>query len=94
MAGVKTQLDGIEKKLDSLIQSFENTCQFVNKHEVELYGETASKDKIGIVRTIDGLKNSLDRFKSIYATAIGAISIVASAVITAVINFIFRRHGV
>ena len=90
---VREALTEIGGKLDKLIENHNTYCLKVEKHELELYGETASKDKIGLVRIIDGIKNSIDNFRNKYAAIVGVVSMVGAAIITAVINFIFRHRS-
>lgn len=90
---VREALTEIGSKLDKLIENHNTYCLKVEKHETELYGEVASKDKIGLIRVIDGLKNSVDNFRNKYTAVVGVVSMVGAAIITAVINFIFRHRG-
>lgn len=90
---VRDTLSDISIKLDGLIENHKTYCLKVEKHETELYGEVASKDKIGLVRVIDGLKNSVDTFRNKYTAIVGIVSMVGAAMITAIINFIFRHRG-
>ena len=89
---VRESLTDIEKKLDDLITTQKAYNEKVDKHEIEFYGVPASKDSIGLIRTVGGLGDSLDNFKAKYTAIVGGVSMVGSIIITSAVNFILRRH--
>jgi hypothetical protein len=56
---VKATLVEMDKKLDSLIQSFNVFQETVCKHEIALYGKEGT-EAVGIIRKVDGIGSKLD----------------------------------
>jgi len=89
--GIKETLNGIDKKLDLLVQSHEIFKVTVNKHETALYGKEGT-ESIGLIRKVDGIGSKIDWIQH---SALFIWSIIFGAIqgLMALIGYLKHRGG-